>query len=166
MFNSVIRLAWSSRPGKLLCLLAMMVPLTASAMSAGKRIVDEAVDASDSDTMRLALKFEMHVNYLWHFPHVRNTQFLIAVQPLNGLANYDLALREHIRVPKSLANIISDLYYDGTQAKNRFIVLETTRKVGIDIKPGYDGRGIIIEFTSVAPSPAPDCSGKATKQKE
>lgn len=168
-------------------LLVMMIPLTASAaISAGKRIVDEAVDTSDSEVMRLDLKFEMHVNYLWHFPHVRNTQFLIAVQPVNGLARYDLDLREHIRIPKSLSSIISDLYYDGTQGNkqletekeeeknrfddaqlsNHFIVLETTRKVSINIKQGRDGRSLVIEFKSVAPSPAPDCTGKATNRKE
>lgn len=158
--------AWPNWPGRILILLALNLPLTASAMSAGKQIVDEALDASDANTMRVELRFIMRVNYLWHFPHAAKDEFLIAVQPINGLANYDLRIREHIRIPPQLTNIITDLYYDGTQPNNRFIVLETSRDVGISVKQGKDGRNLIIEFDSVAPEPASDCSGKATKQKE
>lgn len=157
---------WLKWPGRILFLLAMIMPLTASAMSAGKLIVDEATDASDADTMRLEMQFIMPVNYLWHFPHAPNKQFLIAVQPILGLANYDTHIREHIRIPPTLSNIITDLYYDGTEAKNRFVVLKTSREVGIDVKQGKDGRTILIEFNSVAPEPAGDCTGKAAKEKE
>lgn len=158
--------AWPTWPGRVFFLLAMILPLTASAMSAGKQIVDEAVDASDANTMRLELRFIMPVNYLWHFPHSKKDEFLIAVQPINGLANYDTKIREHIRIPPALSNIITDLYYDGTEANNRFIVVETNRDVGISVKPGKDGRTMIIEFESVAPEPAADCTGKQTKEKE
>lgn len=156
------RNAWPGWPGVALFLVAMFLPLSASAMSAGKMVVDEAIDASNAETMQLELKFEMRVNYLWHFPHALNTQFLIAVQPINGLANYDLGIREHIRIPRTLENVITDLYYDGTEAHNRFIVLETSRNVGVDVKPGKDGRSILIEFKSVSPKPAAECnkSGK------
>jgi hypothetical protein len=157
---------WWYWPGRTLFLLLMILPLTTSAMSAGKMIVDEAIDASDANTMQLELKFVMRVNYLWYFPHALNTQFLIAVQPVNGLANYDLGMREHIRIPPDLENVISDLYYDGTEANNRFIVLKTSRKVGIEVKPGQDGRTITIEFKSVSPRPASDCNGSSDKSKE
>lgn len=157
---------WLKLPGRLLFLVVLIVPLVASAMSAGKQVVDEAVDSSDANTMRLELHFVMRVNYLWYFPHANKDEFLIAVQPITGLANYDTKIREHIRIPSSLRNIITDLYYDGTRANDRFIVLETSRDVGIKVKQGNDGRNIIVEFESVAPEPASDCTGKANKETE
>jgi len=188
--GKVARPRW---PGRLIWILALMVPLSAAATSAGKRIVDEAVDASDADTMRLELRFEMPVNYLWHFPHTPKDEFLIAIQPIQVqmLSDYDADIREHIRIPPELANIITDLYYDGTEAddmeaegtqeksdpqytrqklerrytRSRFIVLRTNRNVGISVKQGVGGRKLIVEFNSIAPQPA-ECEGQSKPSKD
>jgi len=171
-----------------------MVPLTAAATSAGKRIIDQAVDASDADTMRLELRFELPVNYLWHFPHTPKDEFLIAIQPIQVqmLSDYDADIREHIRIPTQMTNIITDLYYDGTEAddleaegtqeksdpqstrhkleqrytRSRFIVLRTNRNVAISVKQGVGGRKLIIEFSSIAPEPAAECDGKSKPSKD
>lgn len=180
-------------PGQLFCFLALMVPLSVAATSAGKRIVGEAVDASDADTMRLELRFELPVNYLWHFPHTPKDEFLIAIQPIQVqmLSDYDADIREHIRIPPQMTNIITDLYYDGTEAddveaegtkeksdpldtrhklerryaRSRFIVLRTNRNVGINVKQGVGGRSLIIEFSSIAPQPA-ECEGQSKPAKD
>jgi len=147
--------------GRLICLAALLIPFAVTAAIAGKRIVDEAIDASDADVMRLELKFVMPVNYLWHFPRTdKDDEFLIAVQPIQVLSDYDTDIREHIRIPPELRNIITDLYYDGTEASSRFIVLKTNRNVGITVKLGAGGRSMIVEFHSIAPVPASDCDGK------
>jgi hypothetical protein len=185
------RFSW---PGRLIWLLVLMAPLSVAATSAGKRIVDEAVDASDADTMRLELRFEMPVNYLWHFPHTPKDEFLIAIQPIQVqmLSDYDADIREHIRIPPQMTNIITDLYYDGTEAddmeaegtkeksdptytqhkleqrytRSRFIVLRTNRKVAINVKQAVGGRKLIIEFSSIAPEPATECEGTSKPKKD
>jgi ribosomal protein L21E len=153
---------WS---GWFLCLIIMFVSFSLRAQPAGNRIVDEAVDASDANTMRLEIRFVMPVNYLWYFPHSQKDDFLIAIQPITGLAEYNTSIREHIRIPKSLSTVIKDLYYDGTEGNGRFIVLETDRSVGVSIKQGRDMKSIIIEFASIAPKPAGECN-TAPKQGE
>lgn len=163
MMKNGLNYAWLKLPGRLFMLIVLFAPLSASAISAGKQIVDEAVDASDANYMRLELQFVMRVNYLWHFPHARKDEFLIAVQPISGLADYDTTIREHIRIPPGMRNVITDLYYDGTQGNNRFVVLETSRNVAINVTQGADGRSIIIEFESIAPEPAPDCASGTKK---
>lgn len=138
----------------------LFVPFLLWADSVGKQIVDEAVNASDANTMRLEIRFIMPVNYLWYFPHSRKDSFLISIQPITGLADYNTSVREHIRIPTGLSTVIKDLYYDGTEANGRFIVLETNQDVGISIKQGHDMKSILIEFTSLAPQPAGECNGK------
>jgi ribosomal protein L21E len=157
--------AWHKWSGRLLCLGIMFTSFSLWAQPAGNHIVDEAVDASDANTLRLEIRFIMPVNYLWYFPHSQKDDFLIAIQPITGLADYDTSIREHIRIPNSLSTVIKDLYYDGTEQTGRFVVLETNQDVGISIKQGRDMKSIIIEFASLAPKPADDCNS-APKQRE
>ena len=145
---------------RLSCLMLLLAPFQLWADSVGKQIVDEAVNASDADTMRLEIRFVMPVNYLWYFPHSRKDNFLIAIQPIAGLAEYNTSVREHIRIPTGLSSVIKDLYYDGTEENGRFIVLETNQDVGISIKQGRDMKSIMIVFGSLAPQPAGECNGK------
>jgi len=163
MGNHVKPQAWIKWSGRFLCLVILFVPFMLRADSVGKQIVDEAVDASDADTMRLEIRFIMPVNYLWYFPHSQKDDFLIAIQPITGLADYNTSIREHIRIPNSLSTFIKDLYYDGTEKTGRFIVLETNQKVGISIKQGRDMKSIVIEFTSIAPKPAGECDSQQKK---
>lgn len=145
------RFKWS---GSFLCLTMLVVSLGLWAQPAGNHIVDEAVDASDANTIRLEIRFIMPVNYLWHSPHSQKEDFQIAIQPITGLANYNTSIREHIRIPNSLSTFIKDLYYDGTEESGRFIVLETTQKVAISIRQGRDMKSLFIEFVSKTPQPA------------
>lgn len=157
---------WREWSGRLLCLTILFTPFTLLAEPVGKHIVDEAIDVSDANTLRLELRFITPVNYLWHFPRTRKDEFLIAVQPITGLASFNTAIREHIRIPPALSGIITNLYYDGTEDTNRFVVLETNRDVGIVIKQGQDMKNIIIEFQSVAPEPASECDSKLKKESQ
>ena len=150
---------WSVR---LMCMMLLLMPITVWAFSLGKQIVDEAVDASDANTLRLEVRFLMPVNYLWHFPRTQKDEFLIAVQPVPGIAQVDIAQVEHIRIPKKLNNIITDLYYDGTRANNRFIVLQTSRMVKIHVNQASGTNSILITIEMAAPKPA-DCKKKTPK---
>lgn len=163
MGNRVQLQSWNKWLGRFLCMIVFFVPVMLRAESVGKQIVDEAVDASDAKTLRLEIRFIMPVNYLWSFPDSRKNEFLIAVQPITGLADYDTAVREHIRIPDNLTNVIKDLYYDGTEGTNRFIVLETTQNMGMSVKQGRDMNKIIIEFASMAPKPAGESNRESKK---
>lgn len=157
--------AWIKWSGRFLCLALVFASFSLWAQPAGNHIVDEAVDASDANTLRLEIRFIMPVNYLWYFPHAQKDDFLIAIQPITGPADYNTSIREHIRIPNGLSTVIKNLYYDGTEETSRFVVLETNQNVGIKIKQGRDMKSIIIEFASLAPKPAGDCKS-APKQGE
>lgn len=165
MTKHAMQQTWVKWSGRFLCLTIVFASFSLWAQPAGNHIVDEALDASDANKLRLEIRFIMPVNYLWYFPHSRKDDFLIAIQPITGLADYNLSIREHIRIPNSLSNVIKNLYYDGTEDKGRFIVLETSQNVGISIKQGHDMKSIIIEFATMTPKPADDCNS-APKQGE
>jgi len=141
------------------------MPFTIRADSVGGQIVDEAIDVSDANTLRLEVHFVMKVNYLWYFPHSQKDNFLISVQPITGLSGINTAIREHIRIPASLSTVIKNLYYDGTEENGRFIVLETNHNVGIKIDQGRDMRSIIIVFSANVPQPAGECEPEKNKVK-
>jgi hypothetical protein len=157
--------AWLKWSGRCVYLAILFIPLMVRADSVGKQIVDEAIDVSDADTMRLEIRFIMPVTYLWYFPHSQKDDFLIAIRPITGLADYNTSIREHIRIPDTLSTVIKDLYYDGTEETERFIVLETNQKVGISIKQDHDMKSIVVEFTSIAPKPAGECGRQPKKGK-
>ncbi len=158
-----IQQAWIRWSGRFLCVTIAFMSFSLWAQPAGNHIVDEAVDASDANVLRLEIRFIMPVNYLWYFPHSQKDDFLIAIQPITGLADYNTSIREHIRIPNSLSTVIKNLYYDGTEESNRFVVLETNQNVGISIKQGRDMKSIFIEFTSMAPKPAGECDSAPKK---
>jgi len=143
----------------------LFMPFVIRADSVGGQIVDEAIDASDANTLRLEIHFVMKVNYLWYFPHSQKDNFLISVQPIAGLSEINTAIREHIRIPDSLSAVIKNLYYDGTEENGRFIVLETNHNVGIKINQGRDMRSIIIVFSANVPQPAGECEPDKNKVK-
>lgn len=140
----------------------LLVLSTASAAPVVMQVVDAAVDKSDATSTRLDVRFNMPVNYLWHYPKTRKNIFFIAVQPIVSEGQYDLAIRQKVLVPPSMRNIIENLNYDGSEPNSRFLVLETTKAVKITVNP--ERNNIMIEFSGLEPQPA--TQGKDKNKKE
>lgn len=152
------------RPVRFISVGMLLLWCQVSAAPVGKQVVATAVDRSDAKIVRLEVRFNMPVKYLWHYPKTGKNICFIAIQPMTGEEQYDLASRQKVSVPAAMGNLVANLSYDGTDANNRFLVLETRKAAKVTLTAAQTTNSLIIEMSGVEARPAAEGTNKTGKE--
>jgi hypothetical protein len=120
----------------LLCAVAVIATKQAPAVSVGGRVL-ESVRVTDKDApiTTVLIRFVAPMQYQWHFPKHRSSEFLISLRPVNvNLRDSEAySLREHLRAPLEDSDLIKDIDYDGTADDGPFLTIQFNKNVEIEV---------------------------------
>jgi hypothetical protein len=115
-------------------------------------IVSDVLDSADvsraaDGTALLTVHFRFPVNYVSHFPTSSGETLAISVRPaVFGKPEKDTPRRrEALRPPRDAGIPLTDIAYDEEALWTPYLFLRFSEPVRFRVRPGHDGRSIIVE---------------------
>jgi len=116
------------------------------AASAGGQIVDNVTSYIEDDVTKIKFEFTTPLHYQQHFPEEFSEVILISLQPLRKGSEITTNIREHVRVPDNLTSLIDEMYIDGTENSNIFLVIHSKYRIKPEVKQDRKSKGIILSI--------------------
>ena len=149
----------------MLCLYLVVAATCVHARSAGGRVVDDVSASMQDGSIILTFEFTVPVHYQWRFPKGFSDQILISLQPLKYSPELSTNLRENVRIPDSVKDLIEDIYIDGTEGKNILLILQVKSDINPDITHDRKTNGIIVTINKDQIKNKIECNDNVTDKK-
>lgn len=118
------------------------------ATSAGGQIVESATSYVEGDVTKVKFEFRVPVHYQWHFPKKFSEEIMVSLQPLRSGSGLNTRIREHVRVPDELTGIIDEMYVDGTENNNIYLVIHAKYPIKPEFRQDRKSKGVILSLSS------------------
>jgi hypothetical protein len=145
------------------CVAWLLAPPAGLAQIAPQRVLESFELVAAESSTDVEIRFGTAVRYVRHAPQGRGSTLQIQIAPLavNALDTPLAAYEQSLPAPPNAPIPLESVVYEGLRASGRFVVLHFARAVSFRVKPGRDGRSIVVSVDATPRSPAPTPAASA-----